>query len=313
MIADIDGDPEHEIVAAAMDRHVYAWNPGNGSAVPGFPTLVVDPAKVASIDAATHQVTFAAGSGSEQQGAIVDTPAVGDLDADADDTGPDELPEIVVGTNEEYAAAQDGGVNADQFNAGLFTVAESLGVLSPGNSRLYALKATGDADANPNPSDAIRPGWPTKIGIALTELLPVVGEGITGSPAIGPVNCPSGGERPQGRRDAGCRLLVHAQPERHLVLRPDGRPRHRAPGGLLRQRAEVRRHHALGGRAPGIRPARRRRPGPVLFRAGDGSLPGARPRRSTSTRAARTTSAAGTRPPASSGRTTRRSSTTSSS
>ena len=196
VLADIDGDPAHEIVAAAMDRHLYAWNP-DGSAVPGYPVLVVDPAKVASVDPQTHQVTFNAGSGSQQQGAIVDTPAVGDLDADPDETGQDELPEVVVGTNEEYAASADGGVNADAINAGLFEVANALGVLSPGNSRLYALQPGGDQDGNPLPGDAIRAGWPARIGVALTELLPVVGEGITGSPVIGPANCPSGGQGPK--------------------------------------------------------------------------------------------------------------------
>ena len=38
-----------EIVAASMDRHVYAWN-DDGSPVPGFPVLVVDQTKVASVD-----------------------------------------------------------------------------------------------------------------------------------------------------------------------------------------------------------------------------------------------------------------------
>ena len=41
-----------------MDRHVYAWNgadsnpdaPGGAGQVDGFPVLVVDPAKVASVD-----------------------------------------------------------------------------------------------------------------------------------------------------------------------------------------------------------------------------------------------------------------------
>jgi hypothetical protein len=198
--ADIDGDPAHEIVAAAMDRHVYAWNP-NGSSVPGFPVLVVDPTKVdgpgGGIDPATHRVSFEDGSGSKQQGAIIDTPAVGDLDADADSEGDDELPEIVIGTNEEYAASDDGGLNADTLNGALFAVLEPLGVLDPGNSRLYALKPGGDGDGDPSPSDAIRTGWPAKIGIALTELLPIVGEGITGSPVIGPVSCPSGGAGPK--------------------------------------------------------------------------------------------------------------------
>ena len=71
-----------EIVAAAMDRHVYAWN-DDGSPVPGFPVLVVDQTKVASVDPQTHAVTFNSNAGEAlNQGAIIDTPAVGDLTGD---------------------------------------------------------------------------------------------------------------------------------------------------------------------------------------------------------------------------------------
>ena len=44
-LGDLDGDGKLEIVAAAIDRHVYAWH-GDGTPVAGFPVLVVDPAKV---------------------------------------------------------------------------------------------------------------------------------------------------------------------------------------------------------------------------------------------------------------------------
>src|SRR5581483_6977957 len=40
-------------------------------------------------------------------------------------------------------------------------------------------------------------GWPVKIGDIFAELLPVVGEGITGSAIVGNVNCPSGGSGPK--------------------------------------------------------------------------------------------------------------------
>ena len=157
MLADLDGDGTQEVIAASMDRHVYAWHM-NGDPVAGFPVLVVDPSKVQSIDPATHQITFNANAGSEQQGAIVDTPAVGDLDGAT--SGPQALPEIVVGTNEEYDADSDGGANADLINSGLYAAASSAGILSPGNSRLYAINATGDDDSNPNPSNASAPVGP---------------------------------------------------------------------------------------------------------------------------------------------------------
>ena len=66
--------------------------------------------------------------------------------------------------------------------------------LEPGNTRLYAVSAKGDRDGNPRPADAIREGWPTKLGIVLTGLLPVVGEGVTGSPVVASSACTPGGE-----------------------------------------------------------------------------------------------------------------------
>ncbi len=80
-LGDLDGDGVLEIVAAANDRHVYAWH-GDGSPVAGFPVLVVDPAKVAAIDPMTHRVTFVAGSGVREGGELVATPALADLDGD---------------------------------------------------------------------------------------------------------------------------------------------------------------------------------------------------------------------------------------
>jgi hypothetical protein len=197
VLADLDRNDggKLEIVAAGMDRHVYAWN-NDGSTVSGFPVLVVDRSKVASIDATTHAVHFDDSKAGDDldQGAIVDTPAVGDL-------GGDPRPEIVVGTNEEYAAnsGNEPDYNAGRFNAA--SVAALTGpVLHPGNSRVYAIKpdgyASGNAVSGPDPWVS---GWPFKAAIILPGILPVVGEGITGSPIIGPVDCPptSGGSGPK--------------------------------------------------------------------------------------------------------------------
>ena len=155
--------------------------------------LAVDETKVESVDPATHQVTFNADAGpSLQQGPIVDTPAVGDISGDS-------RPEIIVGTNEEYAV--------DQGNEGAWAVAPSTspilnalapaGLLEFANGRLYAIKPDGDPDAPAAGESAFATGWPRPIGIALAELLPLVGEGINGSPVIAELDCQSGGSGPK--------------------------------------------------------------------------------------------------------------------
>jgi hypothetical protein len=194
--ADLDGDRKLEVIAAAMDRHVYAWH-ADGSAVEGFPAIVVDRSKVASIDPTTHAVSFNANAGDElNQGAIVDTPAVGDI------TG-DDRPEIVVGTNEEYKSDAPGedGLNAGGLDASLLSpLAETAG-LDAANGRLFALGANGD----------LLSGWPVKIARLAAELLPVVGEGITGSPIIGPAECGDDDEPVVGAiPDAGFGYLLKA-------------------------------------------------------------------------------------------------------
>jgi hypothetical protein len=209
VLADLDGDDTMEVIAAGMDRHLYAWH-RDGSPVRGFPVLVVDRSKVASINGTTHQVTFKGDAGSYQQGAIVDTPAVGDLNGDG-------KPEIVVGTNEEYAASSDGGWNAapansssfnllDQINQGIDEFKQQCAAqggspicdnlpdapIKPANSRVYAIASNGNRHA----AGPFLPGWPAKVAIVDAELLPIVGEGVTGYPVIGNVSC-GGGSGPK--------------------------------------------------------------------------------------------------------------------
>jgi hypothetical protein len=139
------------------------------------------------------------------QGAIIDTPALADIAGD-------DRPEIVVGTNEEYDAADDGGLNAGRFNTASYSAITAAGeVLSPGNGRLYAIRPDGDSAPD---GDAYLPGWPAKIGILNTELLPVVGEGISGYPVVAPATCPSGG--------AGPKIGVLANNGPAYVLNPSG-------------------------------------------------------------------------------------------
>jgi hypothetical protein len=95
----------------------------------------------------------------------------------------------VVGTNENYGDGQAG----ETFNGGGIDSAlyEVLGqALGLANGRLYAIRAGGDPDGDPNSGpDPWLPGWPFKVGILERGVLPLVGEGITGNPVIGNVPC----------------------------------------------------------------------------------------------------------------------------
>jgi hypothetical protein len=194
-----------DIIAAGEDRHVYAWH-ANGSAVSGFPVLVEDPEKVASVDSAGNQPTFnsnvpAGQNKDEDQGKIVDTPAVAYLD------GPGKPPSIVVGTNEEYLTKQgdEGEINASGVSSSSVSALGISGVLTFANGRVYVINANGDGGSAAATggftcasakctSSAFRSGWPVKVGIIDAGLLPDVGEGINGSPVVAPVTCSEGGE-----------------------------------------------------------------------------------------------------------------------
>ena len=191
-LADLQGNGQLDVVASAMDRHVYAWAP-EGAAIPGWPVLVVNPSKVATINPVTDQVTFTATSGVEQGTKLMDTPAIGNLSGGS---GP---PDVVVGSNENYA----GPINADLGGGFLQTFLELSGQLSKSsNGQLYAISpqgtlqsagasaagtgypGAGAVDFNPS---AFLPGWPAGLADFEPALLPDVGDGIVGSPALADV------------------------------------------------------------------------------------------------------------------------------
>jgi hypothetical protein len=141
VLADLDADGKLDIVAAALDAHVYAWS-GSGASLSGFPKLLRDPAI----------------PGAE----IITTPAVGDITGDG-------RPDIVTPTQEfddnPSAPPTPGGGAAGGF-ANLLTniLANVLG----GSGRVYALDHSGNVLA----------GWPTSPSGIVPDALPFVGPGV---------------------------------------------------------------------------------------------------------------------------------------
>ncbi len=170
-LGDLDGDGDLEVVVAAMDRHVYAWH-HDGELVDGFPVLVVDPAKVAQIDADTHHVTFSDEEGTGQGGELVATPTLVDLVGDS-------RPEIVVGAAEQYSEPVQ--------------AVPGIGVPG-GNTRLYALSPDGTRasgiDRSPAHPDeqAYLPGWPVPLPMVMSGVLPTIGDGVSLQAAAGDID-----------------------------------------------------------------------------------------------------------------------------
>jgi hypothetical protein len=170
--------PGLEIVVGSHDNHVYAWHQ-DGTPVPGWPVVLRDPAKVATMDPVTHNFTLVAGAGPVRDGTkVIVSPSLGDLDGDG-------KLEVVVGVNEQYA---------EDPNAALAPELAALGYLVvPGNARIYALHpdganhpATPAQNATPHTQDqAYVSGWPVPIAVIQTDLLPDVGTGTNGqSPLV---------------------------------------------------------------------------------------------------------------------------------
>jgi len=218
-LAHLESSSQLDVVVSSMDRHVYAFRP-DGSPVPGWPVLVVDPAQVKSVDPTTHKVTFAAGSAVEQGTKLLDTPAIGDLNGNL--AG---LQDVVVGSNEEYGGQPNVSV-VDPIN---WAVGQAP-LLNPANSRVYAIDPHGSKAGQPNPgaaqpdANAFLPGWPVPIGDFDAGLLPDVGDGTSASPTLADLG--SDGHLETGAMTTvGPGYVLKPDGSSYLGTGPDGRPR----------------------------------------------------------------------------------------
>ncbi len=139
-IGDVDDDGDLEIIAAALDGHVYGWDHA-GTLLPGFPFKVADPDE-----------TFSGGE-------LIQTPGLGDLDGDGD-------LELVLMSNEVYAARADAPASINEIQANIAGVVINLAANALGGSaRAYAFHHDG----------TLVSGWPVKLNGLLPDILPYIG------------------------------------------------------------------------------------------------------------------------------------------
>jgi hypothetical protein len=180
-LADLDpggSEPGLEIVLSGLDGHLYAWRK-DGQAVAGFPVRLADRAKV-SIDDASGKATPLPNSQAQARPAkSISSPAIGDLDGDGE-------VEIVVATNEEYTGEPNGFSAESAIFQALQGLASQLGEtldLST-QGRLYAVHHDGSLHAG----GPFRAGWPVRVPLLISGILPTVGTGTPGSPALADVS-----------------------------------------------------------------------------------------------------------------------------
>jgi Subtilase family/FG-GAP repeat len=207
VLANLDAAGQHpalEIVATALDGNLYAWH-ADGSPVAGFPVRLADRSKV-SIDPVTGKATPLAGVDAHDRAAkSLSSPAVGDLDGDG-------RPEIVVATNEEYGNELNGfAIESKLFK----TLAALLGQANLDDfsvdtqGRVYAVKPDGNGAAN----GPFLAGWPVKVPLLTPGVLPTVGTGTPGAPAITDID-----------GNGSVRVAIFGAIGPVMLLRPDGTP-----------------------------------------------------------------------------------------
>lgn len=206
--------PALEIAHSSLDGHLYAWR-ADGSPVPGFPVRLADRSRV-SIDPATGRATpLPDATGVRDRAAkSLSSPAAGDLDGDG-------RPELVVSTNEEYREDADSTFALESTFlvqlSSILAYADLDDLRFDTTSRVYAVRP----DGNDAPGGPFLDGWPVAVPVLAPGVLPTVGTGAPGSPAIAEV--------------AGApRVAIFAAMGPVVLLNGDGTPALGSIGGLPR-------------------------------------------------------------------------------
>ena len=211
----LDTDPAHpglDLVAGANDGHLYAWH-ADGTPVPGWPVMLRDPTKVASVDPVTHFITFNPGANAKYGRQELVTPTIADINGDG-------VPEVIANVDEEYKEPPNVSAARTPTYAAL---ASQLG----GNTRIYAVyndgtNHPGTAKVANLGDNAYVKGWPAKIAMLETELLPDVGSGSDGPPVVGDVD---GDGKPE--------IVTSSIASPPYVLKPDGTSKYgNGPDGM---------------------------------------------------------------------------------
>lgn len=152
VLGNLDEDPELEIVAAALDQHLYGLD-GDGRELPGFPVYL----RERDADGTPLPCT-----GDFECAESINTPAIGDMNADGE-------PEIVIATNEFADNPDTPGIPDSGDLTGLPGTLVTLltANLLGGEGRTYAVDRNGE----------ILDGWPVKTPGTLPDALPLIGPG----------------------------------------------------------------------------------------------------------------------------------------
>jgi hypothetical protein len=174
-----------------------------------------------AVDPETDEVTLMPNSGAAIGTKIIVPPSLGDIDGNG-------TLEVVAAVNEEYVEPPNA-----VFENPVIQLFQAVGVLDSGNTRVYALYADGamhgpnGVERGWNP-DAFLPGWPVKTALLTTELLPTVGTGSNGPPALADVTATARSRSAPCRRSArrtssgttACRSSAVIRPARIARWRP---------------------------------------------------------------------------------------------